>query len=231
MLESQFHLHRDKPLRVAGPPGARARITAALEVFFPGASKNAWRFPFEVVEIEPGIPDEVLGFAVRTAEVVHYSGAPSTAVRLMQGGKTLSYSGDTEWTDALLPIADGADLFIVECYDYDRYLPGHTNFTTIMEKRALLKAKRIMVTHMNPTMLERQDEARAAGLIVAEDGLALDVWTRQPACLPGGPACGAPLGRLNWFAGRVSKNSSTSEVLTTSAYFAFMSHRLMAWLA
>ncbi len=32
-----------------------------------------------------------------------------------------------------------------------------------------------MITHMNPTMLERQDEARAAGLIVAEDGLALDV--------------------------------------------------------
>ena len=107
--------------------------------------------------------------------MIHQSGAPSTAVRLTEGGKTLSYSGDTEWTDALIPIADGADLFIIECYDYDRDLPGHTNFATLKEKRALLRAKRIMITHMNPTMLARQDEARAAGLMVAEDGLAVDV--------------------------------------------------------
>jgi len=75
----------------------------------------------------------------------------------------------------LIPIADGADLFIMECYDYSRDLPGHTSFATLKEKRALLKAKRIMVTHMNPTMLERQDEARAAGFVVAEDGLVIDV--------------------------------------------------------
>ncbi len=175
MLESQFHLRRDKPLTVVGPPGTRERIVAAMEVFFPRSSKNHWRFPFEVGEIAPGVPDEVLGFAVRTAEVVHQSGAPSTAVRLTEGGKTLAYSGDTEWTDALIPIADGADLFITECYDYDRNLPGHTSFVTLKEKRASLRAKRIMVTHMNPTMLARQDEARAAGFLVAEDGLALEV--------------------------------------------------------
>ena len=175
MLESQFHLHRNKPLAVVGPPGTRERIDAAMEVFFPHSSKNVWRFPFVVGEIMPGVPDEVLGFAVRTAEVIHQSGAPSTAVRLTEGGKTLSYSGDTEWTDALFPIAAGADLFIVECYDYSRSLPGHLSFTTLQDKRPELKAKRIMVTHMNPTMLARQDEARAAGLLVAEDGLVVEI--------------------------------------------------------
>jgi ribonuclease BN (tRNA processing enzyme) len=175
MLESQFHLRRDKPLTVIGPPGTRERVTAAMEVFFPRSSKNVWRFPFTIGELTPGVPDEVLGFAVRTAEVMHQSGAPSTAVRLTESGKTLAYSGDTEWTDALIPIADGADLFIVECYDYDRNPPGHTSFATLKEKRALLRAKRIMITHMNPTMLARQDEARAAGFVVAEDGLVTDV--------------------------------------------------------
>ena len=175
LLESQFHLHRDKPLTVVGPPGTRERVTAAMEVFFPRSSKNAWRFPFALGEITPGVPDEVLGFAVRTAEVVHQSGAPSTAVRLTEDGKTLAYSGDTEWTDALIPIADGADLFIIECYDYSRNMPGHTSFATLKEKHASLRAKRIMVTHMNPTMLARQDEARAAGFLVAEDGLVVEV--------------------------------------------------------
>ena len=175
LLESQFHLQRTRPLTVVGPPGTRERVTAAMEVFFPGSSKNVWRFPFEVGEIAPGVPDEVLGFAVQTAEVIHQSGAPSTAVRLTEGGKILAYSGDTEWTDALLPIANGADLFIMECYDYARSMPGHTSFATLKDKRASLKPKLIMVTHMNPTMLARQDEARAAGFIAAEDGLVLEL--------------------------------------------------------
>jgi ribonuclease BN (tRNA processing enzyme) len=102
MLESQFHLRREKPLTVLGPPGTRERVTTAMEVFFPRSSRNAWRFPFTIGEITPGMPDKVLGFTVSTAEVVHQSGAPSTAVRLTEGGKTLAYSGDTEWTEALI---------------------------------------------------------------------------------------------------------------------------------
>jgi ribonuclease BN (tRNA processing enzyme) len=175
LLESQFHARRERPLTIAGPPGTRERLNAACEVFFPRSSRNAWRFPLDIVEIPVGVPDEVLGFSIRTAEVVHQSGAPSTAVRLGADGKVLSYSGDTEWTDALIPIADGADLFIIECYDYSRDLPGHMNFATLRQKRAELRARRIMLTHMNPTMLARVDEARGEGLLVAEDGLKVEV--------------------------------------------------------
>ena len=34
-----------------------------------------------------------------------------------------------------------------------------------------LDARRLMVTHMNPAMLARLDEVRAAGVLAAEDGL------------------------------------------------------------
>src|SRR5262245_36962040 len=44
-------------------------------------------------------------------------------------------------------------------------------------------------------------------------------------------AAADPFGRSNMPLGRVSKKASTSDVFTTSAYLAFMSHRLMAWLA
>jgi len=175
MLEWQFHARRERPLTIAGPPGTRERLNAAMEVYFPRSSKNEWRFPYEVAEIPPGVPDEVLGFAIRTAEVIHQSGAPSTAVRLTQGGKVLTYSGDTEWTDALIPIADGADLFVIECYDHSRNVPGHMNFQTLKEKRPLFRAGRIMITHMNPTMLAKVDEARREGFVVAEDGMAVEV--------------------------------------------------------
>ena len=37
-----------------------------------------------------------------------------------------------------------------------------------------LRARKIMLTHMNPTMLARLDEVRAAGMLVAEDGLVVE---------------------------------------------------------
>ncbi len=93
----------------------------------------------------------------------------------MQGGKVLSYSGDTEWTDALIPIADGAGLFIVECYNYDRQSRGHMSFSALLQKRGELRARRTMLTHMNPTMLAKLDEARGEGFLVAEDGLCIEI--------------------------------------------------------
>jgi ribonuclease BN (tRNA processing enzyme) len=175
LLEYQFHSRRERPLTIAGPPGTRERLNAACEVFFPRSSRNAWKFPLTVAEIVPGMPDELMGFAVVTAEVIHQSGAPSTAVRLSRGGTVLAYSGDTEWTDALPVIADGADLFIMECYDYSRDLAGHMSFKTLKEKRASLRAKQIMLTHMNLSMLANVAEARAHGFLMAEDGIAIDI--------------------------------------------------------
>jgi ribonuclease BN (tRNA processing enzyme) len=175
MLDGQFLSRRERPLLFAGPPGTAERINAALEVFYPNSTKTNYRFPWSVAEIPVGAPTDILGLNVVSAEVIHFSGAPSTALRISDGKKTLAYSGDTQWTDALLPIAAGADLFIVECYDYDRELTGHLNWITIRQRLKDVAARRVMVTHMNPSMLARIDEAKAAGALVAEDGLVLDL--------------------------------------------------------
>ena len=175
LLDAQLLSLRSRPLTIAGPPGTRERLNAACEVFFPRSSTNPWKFPLEFVEITPGVPDEVLGICDPHRRGGSSVRRASTAVRLMQDGKVLSYSGDTEWTDALIPIADGADLFIVECYDYDRRSRGHMSFSALREKRGELRTGRIMLTHMNPTMLARLDEARGEGFLVAEDGLCIDI--------------------------------------------------------
>jgi ribonuclease BN (tRNA processing enzyme) len=175
LLDAQFLAQRTRPLTIAGPPTTRERLNAALEVFFPRSSASSWKFPLGIAEIKPGVVDSVLGLSIRTTEVIHQSGAPSTAVRLEHGGKVLAYSGDTEWTDALIPLADGADLFVIECYDYDRDLTGHMSFAKLKEKRSAMRARRIMITHMNPTMLARQQEASAAGFLLAADGLAVEI--------------------------------------------------------
>jgi ribonuclease BN (tRNA processing enzyme) len=174
LLDAQFLSQRARPLLIAGPPGTRARLDAALEVFFPRSSANKWRFDWKVLEMEVGRPTDVLGHAVTTTEVRHYSGAPSTALRLSDGQALFAYSGDTEWVEALPTIADGADLFIVECYSYAGPMTGHLTWEVLEPRLPALRARRIMVTHMNPTMLARLDEVKAAGVLVAEDGAVLE---------------------------------------------------------
>jgi ribonuclease BN (tRNA processing enzyme) len=176
LLIDAHHLsRRRRPFVIAGPPGTRARLDAALEVLFPSSAATKWRFSWEVIEIEPGCPCDILGHRVVTAEVPHPSGAPSTAVRFSDGSTTLAYSGDTEWTDALLPIADRAQLLIVECSGYGGRIPYHLTWKTLKSRLSDLRTRQIMITHMNPAVLAHLDEIRAAGVLIAADGLVVDL--------------------------------------------------------
>jgi ribonuclease BN (tRNA processing enzyme) len=175
LMDAHFLGRRTRPLVIAGPPGTRQRLNAALEIFFPRSTGIPWRYAWEVVEIAPRTPSQLLGLSVETIEVIHQSGAPSTAVRISDGDRVLAYSGDTEWTDALISIAKNADLFIVECYEHARAVTGHMSWTKLKERLAELSARKIMITHMNPSMLANVEEARAAGVLVASDGMLLEL--------------------------------------------------------
>src|SRR5690349_5440453 len=80
MLDAQYMSRRERPLLFAGPPGSAARIPALMEAMFPGSAQTKFRFPWQIVEIPPGVPTDVLGLTVTSAEVIHFSGAPSTAL-------------------------------------------------------------------------------------------------------------------------------------------------------
>lgn len=175
LLDAQLVMRRERPLTIAGPPGSTARIEAAIEVFFPRALTNKWRFPFQIVEIAVGRPTDILGHTIVATEVIHQSGAPSTALRISDGEKIFAYSGDTEWTDALVGVADGADLFVCECYGYAGALRGHLSWEVLQPKLPDLRAKRTMLTHMNPSMLAKVEEARVAGVEIAEDGMVVEI--------------------------------------------------------
>ena len=174
LLDYQFLGRRERPLLIAGPPGTRARLDAALEVFFPKVSGTEWRFAWRVEEVALDTDTDILGHRLRTTEVIHQSGAPSTALRLSDDERAFAYSGDTEWTEALLPIAAGADLFICECYAFAGKVTGHMSWEVLRSRIADLGARRLMLTHMNPSVLARIDEIRDAGVLIAHDGLVID---------------------------------------------------------
>src|SRR5262245_41113089 len=175
LLDEQLLQRRTRPLLIAGPRKTRARFEAAMEVFFPKAASNQCRFPLEIMEIEPGRPVEVLGHNVLTTEVVHQSGAPSTALRVSDGEKIIAYSGDTEWTEALLPVADGADLFIIECYGYARRVPGHLTWEILKPRVREVCASLSVATDVKAGMVGRLDEVTASANESAEDVAVVEI--------------------------------------------------------
>ncbi|HEY8579501.1 MAG TPA: MBL fold metallo-hydrolase [Beijerinckiaceae bacterium] len=173
LLDCQYVAQRRKPLVLAGPPGFAARLEAACEVFFPGMSRNAWTFPLEVREIEPGSAAELVGFDILTLPVRHPSGAPATGVRVAAAGRVFAYSGDTSWTDALEDLARDADLFVCECSGGEKPVPHHLDWPSLEPRLARLRARAVMLTHLGPTALGRRAAMERAGARVAEDGASL----------------------------------------------------------
>jgi len=72
-----------------------------------------------------GKPTRVSALVVTPYQVAHASGAPPFALRVECQGKVIAYSGDTEWTEALIRVAQGADLFICEAYYYNKKVKYH----------------------------------------------------------------------------------------------------------
>jgi ribonuclease BN (tRNA processing enzyme) len=175
LLDAQFGSRRQAPLSIVGPVGTAERLRAAQEVFFPNSSRNVWRFPLTVTDLPVGGPHPIPGGELRTFEVVHASGAPATALRYCDRDKILAFSGDTQWTDAMIDAAGGADLLIVECYTPTGSPHFHLSLEVIEAQRSRLGARRIMLSHMGPEMLARLPEAERAGYLLAHDGLVLDV--------------------------------------------------------
>jgi ribonuclease BN (tRNA processing enzyme) len=168
LLEAQLVSKRTRPLSVAGPPGLRERIRRAQEVLFPGSSELEWRFPVHFVELGEDGPTEIGGLRVMPYRVVHPSGAPAYALRVECGGAVIAASGDTEWTDSLIEVARGADLFVCEAYFAERKAKFHLDLETLTRHREDLDCRRLVLTHMSEEMIGRLGSIEAE---CAEDGM------------------------------------------------------------
>jgi len=175
MMHAVYVAKRTVPLTVIGPPGVEARVLQTAELMFPGSTKIERRYPLIFRECRAGEPLTEGPVTVTAWEVSHPSGAPSHALRFEMGGKVLAFSGDTEWVEALIPVSAGADLFITECYAFDGPVRYHTSWQILQPNLPRITAKRILITHMNSSMLARLNEIGGPNILLAEDGLVVEI--------------------------------------------------------
>jgi len=67
----------------------------------------------------------------------------------------------------LIPVARGADLFVCECAFLQKSRRYHLDYQTLVNHRAELECRKLILTHMNDDMLHRLGSLDVEG---AEDG-------------------------------------------------------------
>jgi ribonuclease BN (tRNA processing enzyme) len=96
-------------------------------------------------------------------------------LRFELDGKVIAFSGDSEWVENLVPAGRNADLYIMECYDFEGAPRFHMSWSKIAAELDRIGAKRVMLTHMADAMLARSDDIADPRVVLAQDGLSLEI--------------------------------------------------------
>jgi len=170
MLDAQF-TRRTRPLIIAGPEGIERRLEQVMEALFENSSKRERRFDLRIAALKPELAASFGAVNVKSFPVVHgESGGPFLGYRIEAEGRVIAFTGDTEWTEALIPLGRDVDLFIAEAYTYDRAIRNHLSLKTLEDHLAEIRPKRMILTHMGEDMLGRlgslPHETAADGMVV-----------------------------------------------------------------
>lgn len=96
------------------------------------------------------------GLEVEPWPVIHVPEALPYEVRINTGSKAIAYSGDTEWTPALIELARDADLLLCECNFFESEVAGHMDYATLRAHDHELGYKRMILTHLGGEMLRNR---------------------------------------------------------------------------
>jgi ribonuclease BN (tRNA processing enzyme) len=175
LLESEFGPEqgsgrplRQRPLVIAGPAGIEERVRQLCSQFEYGAGFSGLqhRGVLQFVSLEPQREMPVGACSVTAFPVRHTPEA--LALRVGYGGRTIAYSGDTGWTDALPRVADGADLLICQVYTFTAPMQTMLSYRELEAHHRELTCKRLILTHVGAEMQQHLGDVDET---VAEDGL------------------------------------------------------------
>ena len=172
LVDAMLGSKRQRPLVVAGPAGTARRMEALREALFPGSHVMKPRFAYEYRELECGRANAVAGLSVTPYPALHTPETSPTMLRVERAGKVVAYTGDTDWTEAIVAAAAHADLLVSECYFYDKPVRMHMNYATLKAQLPRLTAKSVILTHMSADMLGHVHEVPER---CATDGMVVEI--------------------------------------------------------
>lgn len=159
-LEYAEKTHRSKDLTIVGPPGIMQRTIKITEAAFTNVFRKRDRgYALSFMEVADGMSEDLAGLRFTSREVTHVGDFPCFGYRAEIDGRTIAYSGDTMMCDALFDLADGADVFVIECSCWGEDCGPHINLNGVRELRRRLGPKPAFVlTHLENGEVDHQIE-------------------------------------------------------------------------
>jgi ribonuclease BN (tRNA processing enzyme) len=158
LMDAMLGAKRDRPLTIAGPRETTERMKSVAAALMPGMHVMTPKFPLTYMDMDV-LRDQHIGpLKVTTFPAVHTKETNPTSLRVEICDKIIAYTGDSEWTEHMPMLADGANLFIAECYFYAKPVRFHLNYPDIQKHRAEINAKRLLLTHFSREMLANLDK-------------------------------------------------------------------------
>ncbi|NEU06822.1 MBL fold metallo-hydrolase [Flavihumibacter sp. R14] len=160
---------RNTPLSIISPPGCREKVSELINLLYPG-NFALEKLDIRFIEYQPFETIMVKNIQLSVFPVIHVEASLPHGLRITLDDRTISYSGDTEWTDNLLTLADDADLFICECNFYEKQVKCHLNYKMLESKISEFGCRKILLTHFDTEMLGAISKIN---LDCARDGMVL----------------------------------------------------------
>jgi ribonuclease BN (tRNA processing enzyme) len=172
LMHAMLAAKREKPLTIVGPRQTTERMKSVATALMPGMHVMTPQFLVTYLDMETMLDHEIGCLKVRTFPALHTKETNPTSLRVEVAGKIIAYTGDSEWTERMPALADGAELLIAECYFYSKPVRFHLNYPDIVKHRAQITAKRLVLTHFGREMLANLDKVSEE---CARDGLVVEV--------------------------------------------------------
>lgn len=172
LVDAMLAAKRDRPLTIAGPPQTTERLKSVAQAMMPGMDIMVPKFPITYLDMALLLRAEIGPLKITAYPAVHTKETNPTSLRVEVEGKVIAYTGDSEWTEHMPTVADGADLFIAECYFFRKAVRYHLNYPDIAKHRAKIRAKRVVLTHLGREMLANLENVPEE---CAHDGLVIQL--------------------------------------------------------
>jgi ribonuclease BN (tRNA processing enzyme) len=171
LLEYVYENPRTRPLVVAGPRETEARCRGLHEALYQRIARDAPPYPLTYRELSLE-PITLQGVRIAPFIVPHAEELTCFGYRLDVAGRSICFSGDTGWTEALVAQSHGVDLFLCECTTYETQLSLHLSYPEIARRVADFGCRRLVLTHLGSEPLARLGDLT---IECAEDGLVIDL--------------------------------------------------------
>ena len=166
LLEYSEHTKRSKPLTIFGPPSIEERLRTITETSFPHLFQIDRSYDLNFVEVSDRQEGDVAGLKWQARSVTHVDDFPCFGYRVEVAGRSLAYSGDTMMCEPLVELADGADVFVVECSCWEGACGPHLGPDDLRDlRRRLGPDTTFILTHL----AGGQQDLGIENTIVAED--------------------------------------------------------------